>query len=138
MLEITKYVLFVLIAYMVYFTYEFIVKPFMYRKMYQKYPNVKIADKFIPVLGDTAYAIQNVRSNRHMVWEHIKNGVENPDCDIKFITRGPEIRYLMTSPEAIKQFINLIPAKIDRNLTSLRPLIRLAPEGIASIPLTEN
>ena len=138
MLELAKYTLFVLIGYMVYLTYEFVVKPFMYRKMYQRYPNVKMTEKFIPVLGDAAIAIQNVRSNRYMMWGHIKNGLENPDCDIKFVTRGSEIRYFMTSPEAIKQFIDLIPAKIDRNPISNRYLSRLVPAGLGSTPLTEN
>ena len=106
--------------------------------MYQRYHNVTMTPKFVPLLGDSAVVLKYKNENKYMFWEHIQNGVDHPECDIKFGLRGSDIRFYITSSEAVKQFINCIPTNADRGTEQNRFFGKLAPLAFGSLTSTQN
>ena len=136
--EIFKYGFILLMLYVCYFVYSFVVKPYIHRKVFQRYCNVVMTPRFVPLLGDAADILKNKETNKFMFWAHIQNAVDNPDCDIKFGLRGSEIRFHITSSEGVKQFIESIPTNVDRGNEQDRYFGKLAPLSFGSLKSTQN
>ena len=113
--SIIKFVVFVWIGFLLWFIYVFVVNPFLVRRKYAKYPNVKQSKDFQFMKGDLYEIIENENKGAFRYWHYAEMALEDnpPDLYLKF--SGPRPILLMFSPKAIREFAKLVPSKIDRN-----------------------
>ena len=103
-----------------------------------KYPNVVQTDKFHPFLGDTAMLIKNMQENKYLFYEHITDALKPHKYDIKFVSQGNSLIYFMMSTKAVKEFVDLIPSKIDRSPMFRRYFGKMNPNAFINSKTTQN
>ena len=131
-LDVVKLLLILLLLFIGSTIYEFLYKPWSYRRFYSKYPNISMADKFYPMLGDVKLIQQNVTNGKagfhHFIEEAIEKGEE---IDIRLTQMGPVTRFEPCSIKAFKEFEKLVPDKLDRKDKGLAPTTRLFNGSVA-------
>ena len=114
-LDVVKLLLILLLLFVGSTIYEFLYKPWSYRRFYSKYPNISMADKFYPMLGDVKLIQQNVTNGKagfhHFIEEAIEKGEE---IDIRLTQMGPVTRFEPCSIKAFKEFEKLVPDLIEK------------------------
>ena len=110
LIDILKLLLILLVLFIGSKIYEFIYIPWSYRRLYGKYPNVTMADKFYPLYGDVKLIQHNVASGKacfdHYYQEALEKGEE---IDIRLTQIGPATRLELCSIKAFKEFEKLFP-----------------------------
>ena len=112
--DFIKYFLIIAGWFIGYKLYEFLFIPWNLRRKYSKYPNVNMAKKFYPFLGDIAEIVEYQKQNKFILYNSIETVIENPNYDIKLVQFGPDTTFDMLTVKALKEFESLIPNKIDR------------------------
>ena len=83
-----KYTLIIAILYVVYLVYWLIIEPYRKREYFKKYTNVRMTDKFYPMIGDVALWIENAKNGFGNFHHYIKEAAEHPDIDLRFMQTG--------------------------------------------------
>ena len=91
-----------------------ILTPLRKREFYKKYPNVKMSEKFYPLVGDIASWSKNLAKGLGVFHHYTKEVAENPKIDFRLLQLGERSILEVSSPKALDQMEKLIPEKIDR------------------------
>jgi len=118
--------------------YEFVYLPWKVRQKYKKYPNVGMAEKYHPMLGDIVIINKNEQENKFKMQHYIDDVKSKPDTDIYISQFGPVTLYEICSPKAFDEFERLVPEKIDRNDQEGTPIGYIAPRSFGVIESTAN
>lgn len=111
---VTKYILLAFIIYAAYTVNWLILTPYRKRQYYKKYPNVKMTEKFYPLVGDIANWNENVAKGQGVMYHYIKEVAENPETDFRLFQLGERIILDVVSFRAMDEFDKHVPHKIDR------------------------
>ncbi|CAI2386624.1 unnamed protein product [Moneuplotes crassus] len=133
MIDLLFWQLVKLIAYfmgclLIYLLYKVIYVPIKFRRFYGKYKNVFVSSKFIPVLGDIYYYLQDIQSNR-VFYDHNKRQQQSfkpNEIDLRADLLGTDPMIGVVSHKALKEVISQIPGKIDRADIDNTPCLRRA------------
>jgi cytochrome P450 len=98
----------------VYYIYDFIVVPLYKKWQFQKYPNVMVSKRFIPLFGDFLEFAQNIEKGK-AYYDHIRyEAKEMVNYDLRVVFEGNSVAVKAVSLQARKELQSLIPNKIDR------------------------
>lgn len=115
-----------------YFAYKILIKVYLLRKRYEKYPNVYVDKVFKPLMGEFYHYAEQVKNDRVFYYHSITRAEVLKDYDIRFSNEGMIPCLKMVSPEAIRQFTELQPSKIDRQRED-RGIGKAMPKGFLHI-----
>ncbi|CAI2365556.1 unnamed protein product [Moneuplotes crassus] len=104
------------VALIIYMVYKVLYKPWRFRQRYKGYANVHVSPKFIPVLGDISFFIQDIKQNR-VFYDHLKDlqvEMTKKNTDLKAETIGIDPVIGIVSHKALKEVLDQSPKKIDR------------------------
>jgi cytochrome P450 len=102
------------LAFVAYFWYIILFRPWLYKRKYRKYPNMYISNSAIPVFGDFIDFMKDMKEGK-AYYDHLRYKSEEMwknDVRLQFYGNIPVFKIL--SPEAQKQFESFVPSKIDR------------------------
>lgn len=125
----------VVIAYKV---YQLIYVPWSKRRRALKYPNVYVAPKFVPLLGEIGVVLQNEKENKFRLYHVIENAMVHKDMDINFTQSGDITAYKLCSIKSLSEMTKLVPEKVDRNNHKDMFLDVVTPNSIMIIPSNQN
>jgi len=118
-----------------YCIYQVVLKPLLFRWKFSKYTNVKITKRFVPFLGDLLLCLQDYNQDK-LYNTHMKQGGE--DCvKYDFQAEIESIQPVITllSNRSMKQFIDLVPQKIDRTHIE-KAIVKICPKALVHEPTT--
>ena len=109
-----SYVLYCLLGLALYMVFTVIIQPYLMRRHYRKYSNVHISDEYAPIVGNFIEIIRSVKKG-YVHYYHIQtNNKEICKRDMRLDYEASEPIFKIVSPQAHKEFSDLIPIKIDR------------------------
>ena len=113
-LIIGKYLILISLIICIYGTYTFIISPYIIYKKYKNHPNIKVNDKFNPLLGDTKMFFEDMKNGSvfYHSYRFYSNLIKEKDITLFFLGVNP--LFQMRTPKAIKELEKLIPSKVDR------------------------
>jgi cytochrome P450 len=135
--SVAKYLLMLLIGFIIYFVYYFIYSPWALRNKYSKYPNVDVGKKFYPIVGDLGAVAKRRSQNQYQFYDHIETAL-NKNWDLKLLITGCKNNFEIISPEAMQETIRLWPDKLDRYTSQYYPLWYILKGSLLLIPSTKN
>lgn len=110
---IARYLLALVLIAAAYLIYSFIVKQLWIRYQYKKYPNVYVTEKFVPVMGDASFLIQNIKEGK-AYYNHDKVISDKLiKYDLRLVNYGNYNYFHVISVKAKLEMQELIPNKID-------------------------
>jgi cytochrome P450 len=114
-----KLLIYFCLAFASYLGYNILLRPWLYKTKYRKYANMYISDTAVPVLGDFIDFMNDMKAGR-AYYDHLRRRSEKMwkhDLRLQFYGNVPMIKII--SAEAMRQFENFIPSKIDRQIEDL-------------------
>lgn len=105
-------------------------------KKYKKYKNVHTSASFIPILGDFYTYATNMKAGKTYYAHLVKKTEEMKDCDLELIFEGPKSCLQIVSPEAHRQFEQLMPGPIDR-VPEVNSIGQMIPRALGNTPSDE-
>ena len=109
-----KYVALILVLYVLYLVNWLVITPYRTRQFFKKYSNIKMTDKFYPLIGDIALWTENMKNGYGIFHHYIKEVAENPDTDFRLLQLGERVILDVASTKAMDELEKQIPSKIDR------------------------
>ena len=112
-LTMSQYFVLLFVLLIAYYIYTCIISPYLLYRKYKNHPNVKVEDKFYPIIGDCLPAWDDMNNGRvfyHSLRKHYTQLKE--DVVLYFLGMNPYFK--MRTPQAIKELEKLIPTKVDR------------------------
>ena len=88
LLSLFKYFFYFCIGYFFYLVYIMILKPFLFWRRYKSYRNVFVESKFIPILGDLWYNLDNVKKGKVHYYHLIQKANTYKDYDLRVVHEG--------------------------------------------------
>ena len=129
---LAKYVLLFVVAMIAYLVYKIVIKTYLFRRRYQRYPNVYVDKVFRPLMGDFYHYAEEVKNGRVFYHHAIEEAEVLKDYDMKVSSEGMFPGIKLISSEAMRQFTELQPAKIDRKREN-RGIGKAMPKGFLHI-----
>ena len=112
--SLVKYTALALVIYVLYLINWLVITPFRTRQYYKKYSNIKMSDKFYPLVGDIAIWAENMKKGLGVFHHYIKEVEDNPDTDFRLLQLGERVILDVASAKAMDEFDKFVPDKIDR------------------------
>lgn len=95
--------------------YKFVISPVLIRRKYRKYSNMHQTESLQLWKGDLATMEENIEKKAFTYWHYAEIAMQKEkkyDFCLKFY--GPMPLYVIFSPKAIREVIQMMPNKIDR------------------------
>ena len=86
--SIFKWILLLLLLYVLNIVYWYIYCPYRKRQYFKKYSNVKMTDRFYPMLGDVALWKENFKNGYGSYHHYIQEAADDPNIDFRFTQIG--------------------------------------------------
>ncbi len=102
-----------------------IIRPWLMRRKYLKYPNWMQSSKFYPVLGDFTLLFESKKQNKFIFSWYMDSVKQNKNFDIRLYFYGEDPQFQIVSLRAHKEFIDLFPHKVDRSDSMKRSLVKI-------------
>ncbi|CAI2386469.1 unnamed protein product [Moneuplotes crassus] len=96
-----------LLAFGIYLGYFIVIKPYLWRKKYQKYSNVLVGDKFIPVVGDSIKELNSIKANKVHYAHYEEDAHITKKYDLMAKLEGSVPVILVLSSRATQEFLQL-------------------------------
>ena len=110
-----KYLGLAFLALLVYLIYTLIIVPYNVRKKYLKYKNVFMFPNFTPFVGDLINHLNDEKDGKVHYHHRRVFGDQLEGKDLKLVFEGPYPVMFANSSQAIKEFTQMLPEKIDKN-----------------------
>ena len=107
-----------------------ILKQVYWRRYYTKFSNVYVSPQYVPLVGEFYNCIKDVRNGKYPFTTFRKNCKNRYGYDIECVSMTSTTFVSILSDEAKKQFVALVPHKVDR-LPEVIMAGKLGPKGIA-------
>ena len=133
-----KWMLLLLVAYIIYLLYWLIYSPYRERQYFKKFPNVKMSDKFNPLIGDIALWIENCKKGLGAFYHYINEVANSKNIDIRFVQIGERGVIDIVSTKAMDEVEKLVPQKIDRGEPEHTAIWNLIPTSFINERSTEH
>ena len=114
LLSIIKYLILLFLLSIAYYVYTSIISPYLLYRKYKNHPNVKVGDRFNPIVGDSLMFLDDVNNGRVFYHSLRKYSNQIKDKDVVLFYLGMNPYFKMRTPKAIKELEKLIPTKVDR------------------------
>ena len=137
-LTLAKYLLILLVTYILYLFYWLIYSPYRERQYFKKYPNVKMSEKFHPLIGDIALWIENCTKGLGAFNHYINEVANSRNVDIRFVQIGERGVVDIVSTKAMDEVEKLVPEKIDRGEPEHTAIWNLIPTSFTNTRSTEH
>ena len=85
---VIKYMLLSLLIYILYLVYWLIYCPYRNRQYFKKYLNVKMTDRFYPMMGDVALWFDNAKNGFGAFHHYIQEAADYPKVDFRYTQIG--------------------------------------------------
>lgn len=131
------YILFAFLAFIIHFVYYKIVVPYMVYRKYKGIPNCWTPPTFIPLLGEFYEFVKLINAGMKYYYHLEHRNPELKDKDLELIFYGPRSCMRVISNEAHKEFGDLVPHKIDRDILDTN-VGQMMPYGTGMIMTTPN
>lgn len=131
------YILLAFLAFIVHFIYTRIVVPYMTYRSYKGIANVWTPHQFIPILGEFYECLKLFKAGMKYYYHLETRNAELKDKDLELIFYGPRSCMRVVSNDAHKEFGDLVPHKIDRDILDTN-VGRMMPHATGMIMTTPN
>ena len=132
LLSLFKYFFYFCIGYFFYLVYIMILKPFLFWRRYKSYRNVFVESKFIPILGDLWYNLDNVKKGKVHYYHLIQKANTYKDYDLRVVHEGTIPMMFIVSQKAMAEFVEMQPNRIDKAHVNMG-LPKCAPQALANV-----
>ena len=137
-LTLVKYTLLALFLYVLYLIFWLIYCPYKNRQYFMKYSNVKVSDKFYPMLGDIAVWNKNTEQKLPSFHHHVQEVLENPETDFRFMQLGERGILECVSSRAMDEIQKLMPNMVDRTEPKNTPVTNMMPGTYVNLRSTPH
>ena len=96
------------------YVYTGIISPYLLYRKYKNHPNVKVGDRFLPIIGDSLMFMDDIYKGRVFYYSLRKYCNEIKEEDVMLFFLGMEPYFRIRTPKAIRELEKLIPTKVDR------------------------
>ena len=97
-----------------------------------------MSKRFSPFTGERYLVAEWEKENKYRLWYAMQTALDYPDCNIRIIFSGPNPIYLLYSPQALEEFLPLVPTKVDRWGHQIKHFGRMAAGAVDQIKSSKN
>ena len=110
--------------------YKLIILPLRYRIAFQRYPNVYVTPRYIPMKGDIGMVLQGLNEEHgNFFWSFEKQVQANKNYDLVLMSVGPLQLIVPSSMQAVNEMLEKVPHIIDRSTFERYPLGQQMPSS---------
>jgi hypothetical protein len=132
-----KYLLFAILSFVIYVVYISLVRPIMFRQKYKKYSNVYVSKKFNYLMGDLKEYRKAAYDGKVYYNSYKEENTRYDGFDVEAKLAGTGLVIKLHSNRAIREFVSLQPAKIDKGKFR-KGFGKIGPYGFGFNPSTKS